>query len=55
MTVQNRGMAMEAREIEAQGGGETHECPDCGATFPTEQEMQEHRESVHGQGGLGEG
>jgi hypothetical protein len=38
-------------ETQAQGGGESHECEICGSTFPTEEELQQHRSDQHGEMG----
>jgi uncharacterized C2H2 Zn-finger protein len=35
--------------ISAQGGGETFTCGECGKTLPTEQELERHIASEHGQ------
>ena len=31
----------------SQGGGDTHECDQCGESFPTEQELQQHVGEAH--------
>jgi hypothetical protein len=36
-------------ETQGQGGGETHECEICGATFPTAENLQQHRADQHGE------
>ena len=34
-------------ETRAQGGADAHECEQCGETFPTEQELEQHVEQQH--------
>lgn len=34
-------------DVRAQGGGETHTCEHCGEVFPTEQELEQHRQQNH--------
>ncbi len=39
-------------DLRAQGGGDAHECDRCGATFPTDQELEQHVAEEHTDAGM---
>lgn len=36
--------------LKGQGGGEIHECPNCGEELATEEELRRHLDESHGEG-----